>query len=111
MFLKFEGRSVYSIAGAQGGGQDEARQEGSTTPCLEFLSQDVRSGGPEVRSEIVGDVGARQFLQVRLKLPFCVSPREVRVGLGETNLGEVLHHARSGESLGQENHVRVLGLD
>ena len=37
--------------------------------------------------------------------------REVRVRLGEPELGEPVHDLRPGERLGQEDHLGVLGLD
>ena len=49
----------------------------------------------------------RQLLHVLLDLPLLVAPGEVGVGLLEAGLAERVHHCWLGESLGQEEHVRI----
>ena len=44
-----------------------------------------------------------------LELPLARAPREVRVALAEADLGQLGHHLRPGERLGEEEHVGVLG--
>ena len=63
----------------------------------------------EVGSHVVG--GLDQFLAVLLQLPDRVAPGEVGIALGEADPGQFMHHGRPGERLGQEQHVRILGLD
>ena len=50
---------------------------------------------------------SRQLLHVLLDLPLLVAPGEVGVGLLEAGLAEGMHHCRLGESLGQEEHIRI----
>ena len=45
--------------------------------------------------------GFRQLAKVPGQLLSCVAPREKRVGLGKSDLGETVHQLRTGEGFGQ----------
>ena len=74
--------------------------------------EDVGRVRPEVRPEEVADRRLRQLRRSSsVSSRFVVAPREVRVRLGEAELGQPVHDLRPGERLGQEEHVRVGRLD
>ena len=64
---------------------------------------------PESRSQDVGGL-VSELVQVGFDLVFRCAPREIRVGLVETDRAEGAHHRRTGESLSQEDDVRVRPL-
>ena len=111
MLLQLEDRPVNPVVGAQRGGEHQAGEEGRTPAALELLGQDVGRVRPEVRAEVVGDIGLGELVHVALELPFRRAPGEVGVGLGESQLGQLLHHPGSSEGLGQEDDLGVLRLD
>ena len=105
VFLQFEGGAVDAVAGSEGGGQHQADGEDRRAPALQLLGEDVRSIGPEVGPEVVGNLRAGQLGQIGLELPPRLAPGEVGVGLGEACLGERVHDLRAGEGLGEEDYV------
>ena len=52
-----------------------------------------------------------QFGQILGHVPLAVAPGEVGVGLGEAHLGQAVHHLGAGKRLGQEDHVRLIGMN
>ena len=109
--LEFEGGPVDPVAGPERGCKHEPLHERRPPARLKLLGQDVRRVRPQVRTEELGDAGLGELGEVLLELPLRGAPREVRVGLGEAELRQTVHDLRPGERLGQEDHVRVFGLD
>ena len=99
VFHELESRAVDPVAGAQGGGEDEARLESRPASGLQVLGEDVRRVGPQVRPEELADRRLRQLGEVLVQLVRRVPPSEVGVGLAEARLGEAVHHLRPRESL------------
>ena len=86
--------------------QRRADLERRRAAVLEELVEDVGGVDEEVRPhQVVGAVG--ELAQVVLDLPLGGAPGEVRVGLVEPDRAERAHHRRTGERLGQEQHVRI----
>ncbi len=71
--------------------------------------KDVRGIDEEVRTHVPGRLD--QLGAVLLEFGLLVAPGEVRVGLGESDAPEGVHHRRPGEGLGQEEHVGIGALD
>ena len=55
--------------------------------------------------------GTCEFAEVLLEALLVIAPREVGVALLEACLGKSPHHGRTGECLGEEDDIRVLGVD
>ena len=101
---------VDPVGRAQRRGEHQPRLERRAAAVLELLGEDVGGVGEEVGAEVVlADVG--QLADVLLELPARLLPGEVGVGLVEPGLGQRAHHRATGERLGQEDHVGVLGAD
>ena len=69
--------------------------------------QDVRRDREEVRPEVLLLLAPRELVEVLDHLVARVLPREVRVGLREAELAQLLHHRAPGEGLREEDHVAV----
>ena len=76
-----------------------------------MIGQDIGRVDEEIRPVEIALGIAGQLGQIFLDLPPLRPPREVRVGLGEAELGEPLHQLRSRKRFGQEDHVRVAKLN
>ena len=95
----------------EGRGEQVAELERGPVPVAQHAAQDVGSVGPEVRAHDVGQGAVGELLDVLGQLLLAVAPREVGVALAEADLGQLGHHRRPGERLGEEEHVGVLGVD
>ena len=100
---------VHAPGGREGRGEGGADREHRRAAALERLVQDVRGVGEHVGPRLV-DVG-QQLLAELDQIGLAGLPREVRVGLREPPLGEPEQPGRSGERLGEEQHVGLGALD
>ena len=106
---------VELVAGVHAPGRGERRGQGGPdgehrrAAGLQRLVQDVRGVDEQVRPGLVGALGVHQGELGELGLRR--APGEVGVGLGEAQPGQPEQPGRPGERLGQEQHVRVAGLD
>ncbi len=105
------------VAAVDAIGRHERRGEEHPQPkrrrraVAQRVREDVRGVGPEVGPQPVGRGTARKFLHVARQLVLCGPPGEIRVALGEADLGQLRHHLGSGERLGEEDHLGVRPLD
>ncbi len=111
VLAELERRPVDPVRRGEGGRQHEAQLERRMAAVLQELVQDVRRVRPHVRAEVLADRAAGQLREVVHQLVLRVAPREVRVRLAEAGLGQPVHHLGSGERLGQEQDVGMIGLD
>src|ERR671910_3061867 len=102
--------AVYTVGTRQRGREHEPHLECGAAAELEDVRQDVVGVGEEVGAHVLLRPVLRKFRQVLYDLLLVVAPRKVRVGLGEAKFGQGLHHLRSGEGFGEEDHPRVLLL-
>ena len=102
--------AVDAVAGAERRREHQADLECRQSAMLQELVQDVRRIGEQVRAEVLVHVRLRQLGEVLVQLRLRVAPREVGVRLREAELGEVAHHLRPGERLGQEDDVGIARL-
>ncbi|CAI7648245.1 unnamed protein product, partial [Penicillium discolor] len=97
---------IHAVHRTRGGGDAGADAVGRASAELEVLGEDVVRVDEEVRAHVVGRlVGDRREELLELRLG--VAPCEVAVALLEAHRGERAHHRRSGERLGQEDHVGI----
>ncbi len=89
---------VDAVAARQGGGQDAADDE-RRTAMIEVVRVDVRRVGEQVAAVVLAHLAAGQLGQVLAQLARRLAPGEVRVALGEADLGEDAHHLRLRERL------------
>jgi len=108
---QLERRPVDPVARSERTGQDRADHECRPPPELEVLGEDVRRVGPEVRPKELAHRRTGQLGEVFRELLDGVTPREIGVGLAESELGQPVHHLGTGKGLGEEQHVRVSALD
>ena len=80
-------------------------------PCCKKVGENVGCIGPEVRAKIFADIGLREFLKVFGELRLGIAPGEICVGLGESQLGQLVHRFGAGESFRQKQHVGMAALD
>ena len=111
VLLQFERGTVDPVARAEGRSEDEPSHERGLSTVLQILVEDVRRVGPQVRTEEVPDRRLRELAEVLGELMFGVAPREVRVALRESELGQAIHHLRPRERLGQEDRIGMVPLD
>src|SRR5439155_23330002 len=102
---QLEGRTVDAVAGAERGGQDQSRLERRPASGLEVLAENVGRVGPEVGPEELPDRRLRELWEVLIQLPGRVAPREVRVRLAESDLGEPVHDPGARERFRQQDRV------
>src|SRR6266566_4525967 len=102
---------VNAVIARQRGGKRHSRLEDPGLPALQMERQDVRRIDEEIGPEIFAFGITGDFAHIGLQLLLARAPSEVGVGLAEAELGERLHHLGSGEGLGQEDDVRIDGLD
>ena len=92
---QLEHRAVDAVVGREPGRQHEAGDERGPAAMLEAPGEDVRRVRPDVRPEVRAAGAVGELLEVRRSVPTVVSPREVRVGLVEADLGEPVHDLRA----------------
>ncbi len=110
-FEELERRAVDPVVGRQRRGKHEPRHERRAPAVLQILGQDVRRVRPAIGAEVIAPGAVREFGEIGDELRFRVAPREVRIRLREAEFREAMHHLRSRERFGQEDHVRMLALD
>src|SRR5262249_15766021 len=84
IFIKLVRRSVDAVAGTECRRQDQSRSERGGAAALKVFVKNVGRVRPEVRTEEFAHFGLRQFREVVCKFLFCISPREVCIGLSES---------------------------
>ncbi len=102
------GGAVDPVVGRECGREQEAQLEGRRARVLQMPGQDVRRVRPAVRAEVFACRRGVQFSEVLGELLLGLAPGEIRVRLRESHLRKPVHHARAGESLRQEDHLRML---
>src|SRR6516225_2049569 len=102
---------VDAVIARQRGGKRHPRLEDPGLAALQVERQDIGRIDEEVGTEIFALGITGDLAQVGLQFLLARAPSEVGVGLAEAELGERLHHLRSGEGLGQKHDVRIDGLD
>src|SRR5579875_1747827 len=70
-----------------------------------MFRENVRGIRPEIGAKVIDYIWLRQLGEVGLQFPFGGSPREVRVGLAESQLRQIFHHLGAREGLGEEDHL------
>ena len=95
--------------GAHRGGQRRPDREHAAPAVLQRLVEDVRGVDEQVRPGLVAPLGVHERELGELGL--LGAPGEVGVALGEAEPGQPEQPRGPGERLGQEQHVRVAGLD
>ena len=93
------------------GRQHQPQPEGARPAAPQDPREDVGGVGPEVGPHVVGLRAEGDLGQVLDELGLGVAPGEVGVALGEADLGQAGHQLGPGERLGQEDDLRVGGLD
>src|SRR6516225_5506957 len=102
---------VDAVIARKRGGQRHSRLEDPGLAALQMERQDVGRIDEEIGPEIFAFGITGDLAQVGLQFLLARAPSEVGVGLAEAKLGERLHDFWSGEGLGQEDDVRIDGLD
>src|SRR5215475_1901366 len=102
---------VNAVIARQRGGKRHPRLEDPGLAALQMERQDVGRIDEEIGPEIFAFGIIGNLAQIGLQLLLARAPSEVGVGLIEAELGERLHHLGSREGLGQEDDVRIDGLD
>ena len=74
---------------------------------LQVVGIDIRGVWPEIRPVVLPHLRLGQFHHVFDKLVLVDTPGKVGVGLAETLFGQLLHDARAGKGLSEEQHVRM----
>src|SRR5829696_2624038 len=74
---------------------------------LQVEGQNVRCIDEEIRPEIFAFGIPGDLPQIRFQLVLAGAPGEVGIRLREAELGESLHHLRTGKRLGEENHAGI----
>ena len=106
VFPQFIAR-VDAVAGDQRASQYHPQGKRGDRPVAEHPFENVGRVRPEVRAHLLAGRARRQLGQVLGQLGPAGPPGEVSVALAETNLTQAGHHGRSGEGLGQEEHLGV----
>ena len=102
--------AVDPVGRHQRGREHQTQLERGTRAEPEGSAEDVGRARPEVGPHVVGLRPVAELLEVRDELVLERAPCEVRVALAEADLGQLGHHRRPGERLGQEDHVGVVAL-
>src|SRR4051812_6891630 len=76
-----------------------------------MLGKDVGRVRPEVPDHVIRGRTLGELPQVILHLVLEIAPGEIGIRLVEPDLGERLHHLRTGEGFGEEDHVWVASVD
>ena len=103
--------AIDAVGGGQHSCQRGTRLEHPGFAALQVIGQDVRRVDEEIRPVEVALGIARQLGEIFLDFPPLRPPREVRIGLGEAELGEPLHQLGTRKSFRQEDHVGVAKLN
>ena len=111
MLHQLEGGAVDAVVRAQRGGQQQADGEDGAAADLQKLGENVGRVGPLVGAEEVAHRRLGQLGEVGGDFGLGVAPREVSVGLAESQLGEAVHDLGAREGFGQKEDFRVVALD
>ena len=103
--------AIDAVVAAERRRQHQPRAEAGAPARLEEQRIDVGRVDEEVRPHRVAAFGGRQLDQVVGQFLLGVAPGEIRIGLGEADLGEALHDLGPGEGLRQEDRVRIAVAD
>src|SRR5436190_4241456 len=107
VFAQLKRGPINAIACGQSSRQNQADHECRTAADLQKLRKNVRRVGPEVRAEVFSQVGLGELGEIVCQLLFCVTPREISIGLRKPKLSQPVHHMRSGKSLRQKENVTM----
>ena len=108
---QLECRAVDSIICAQGCRQSQTDHKGGAASGLQKLMKDVRRVRPKIRAKILTNRRPCQLAKIVGEFLLRVAPREICVGLRESELGQAVHHVGTRERLGEEEHVGMIFLD
>src|SRR5690606_705162 len=76
-------------------------------PMHEVIVEDVGRIRPEIRAKEVGDIRLVELATIFDELVLCVSPGEVRVGIVEAKLRQMIHDLWTGECLRQKYRIGI----
>src|SRR5690606_41277495 len=74
----------------------------------EVIVEDVGRIRPEIRAKEVGDIRLVELATIFDELVLCVSPGEVRVGIVEAKLRQMIHDLWTAECLRQKYRIGIL---